>query len=75
MPLARPKLVFGLRINNEQIVTAVTVIAAMAAVYVVLRHTPLGRAMRAVSDNPSLAAARGIDRERISLDLGDRRHS
>lgn len=65
LPLARPKLVFGLRINNEQIVTAVTVIAAMAAVYVVLRHTPLGRAMRAVSDNPSLAAARGIDRERI----------
>src|SRR5262249_34477831 len=25
----------------------------------------LGRAMRAVSDNPTLAAARGIDRERI----------
>jgi branched-subunit amino acid ABC-type transport system permease component len=65
LPLARPKLVFGLRINNEQIFTAVAVIAAMTAVYVVLRHTPLGRAMRAVSDNPALAAARGIDRERI----------
>ena len=62
LPLARPKLVFGLRINNEQIFTAVAVIAAMTAVYVVLRHTPLGRAMRAVSDNPALAAARGIDR-------------
>jgi len=46
-------------------VTAAAVIVAMTAVYVVLRHTPLGRAMRAVSDNPSLAAARGIDRERI----------
>ena len=65
LPLARPKLVFGLRINNEQIFTAVAVIAAMTGVYVVLRHTPLGRAMRAVSDNPALAAARGIDRERI----------
>jgi branched-subunit amino acid ABC-type transport system permease component len=65
LPLARPKLILGLRVNNEQIVTAVTVIAAMLAVYVLLRHTPLGRAMRAVSDNPSLAAARGIDRERI----------
>jgi branched-subunit amino acid ABC-type transport system permease component len=65
LPLARPKLLFGLRINNEQMVTAVAVIAAMAVVYVVLCHTPLGRAMRAVSDNPALAAARGIDRERI----------
>jgi branched-subunit amino acid ABC-type transport system permease component len=37
----------------------------MLAVYVILRHTALGRAMRAVSDNPALAAARGIDRERI----------
>jgi branched-subunit amino acid ABC-type transport system permease component len=54
-----------LRINNEQIVTAAAVVIAMAAVYVLLRHTPLGRAMRAVSDNAPLAAARGIDRERI----------
>jgi branched-subunit amino acid ABC-type transport system permease component len=65
LPLARPKFVFGLRINNEQIVTAAAVIVGMAAVYVLLRHTPLGRAMRAVSDNAALAAARGIDRERI----------
>ena len=65
LPLARPKLVFGLRINDEQMVTAAAVIVAMAAVYVLLRHTPLGRAMRAVSDNAPLAAARGIDRERI----------
>jgi branched-subunit amino acid ABC-type transport system permease component len=65
LPLARPKVVLGLRINSEQMVTAAAVIVAMTAVYVVLRHTPLGRAMRAVSDNPSLAAARGIDRERI----------
>ena len=65
LPLARPRLIFGLRINNEQVVTAAAVIVAMAAVYVLLRHTPLGRAMRAVSDNAALAAARGIDRERI----------
>jgi branched-subunit amino acid ABC-type transport system permease component len=65
LPLARPKFVFGLRINNEQMVTAAAVIAGMVAVYVMLRHTPLGRAMRAVSDNAALAAARGIDRERI----------
>jgi branched-subunit amino acid ABC-type transport system permease component len=65
IPLARPQIVFGLRVNNEQMVTAATTLAAMVAVYVILRHTAFGRAMRAVSDNPSLAAVRGIDRERI----------
>jgi branched-subunit amino acid ABC-type transport system permease component len=65
IPLAHPQIVFGLRVNNEQMVTAATTLAAMVAVYVILRHTAFGRAMRAVSDNPSLAAVRGIDRERI----------
>jgi branched-subunit amino acid ABC-type transport system permease component len=65
LAIARPKHFLGLRINNEQIITAVTVIAAMIVVYLILRHTALGRAMRAVADNPSLAAARGIRRESI----------
>jgi branched-subunit amino acid ABC-type transport system permease component len=65
LAIARPKHFLGLRINNEQIITAATVIAAMIVVYFILRHTALGRAMRAVADNPSLAAARGIQRESI----------
>jgi branched-subunit amino acid ABC-type transport system permease component len=63
--IARPKHLLGLRINNEQIITAMTAIAAMVAIYFILRHTALGRAMRAVADNPSLAAVRGIRRESI----------
>lgn len=63
--IARPHRVFDLRINAEQIYTAATALGAMLAVYIILRHTPLGRAMRAVSDNPALAAVRGIDRERV----------
>jgi branched-subunit amino acid ABC-type transport system permease component len=63
--IARPLLIFDLRVNAEQMYTAATAISAMIAVYIILRHTPLGRAMRAVSDNPTLAAVRGIDRERI----------
>lgn len=63
--IARPKYLLGLRINNEQIITAATALAAMIAVYLILRHTSLGRAMRAVADNPSLAAVRGIQRESI----------
>lgn len=63
--IARPKYFLGLRINNEQIITAATALTAMLAVYLILRHTSLGRAMRAVADNPSLAAVRGIQRESI----------
>lgn len=63
--IARPKYVFGLRVNNEQLITATTVVVAMIAVYFILRHTALGRAMRAIADNPSLAAVRGIRRESI----------
>jgi branched-subunit amino acid ABC-type transport system permease component len=63
--IARPQRFFDLRVNAEQIYTAVTALSAMVAIYVILRHTPLGRAMRAVSDNPALAAARGIERESV----------
>lgn len=56
---------WGLRFNAEQGYTAVTAIAAMTAVYVLLSHTRLGRSMRAVSDNATLAAVRGISREAV----------
>jgi branched-subunit amino acid ABC-type transport system permease component len=64
-PIIHSQRILGLRINFEQIVTAATALGGMLLVYVILRHTPLGRAMRAVSDNPALAAVRGIDRERV----------
>jgi branched-subunit amino acid ABC-type transport system permease component len=63
--VARPIRWHGLRINHEQIITAITVAAALLVLHVVLRHTPLGRAMRAVADNAPLAAVRGIERELI----------
>ena len=65
VPIARGQELLGLRVNQEQMITAATALAAMAAIYVILRHTALGRAMRAVSDNAPLAAVRGIDREKI----------
>lgn len=65
VPLSRPHRILDLRINNELLITAAVSIAGMALVYLVLKHTSLGRAMRAVADNPNLAAARGIDREKI----------
>jgi branched-subunit amino acid ABC-type transport system permease component len=65
IPLARPHEILGVQVNSEQVITALTALSAMAAVYVILRHTWLGRAMRAVSDNPALAAVRGIHPGRI----------
>jgi branched-subunit amino acid ABC-type transport system permease component len=56
----------GVRINNEQITTAVVVAICLVVLDVVLRLTPLGRAMRAVADNAALAAVRGVERRVIA---------
>lgn len=62
--VARPVLWNGLRLNREQLVIAVVVVVVLLAVAVVVKRTKLGRAMRAISDNPALADARGIKRAR-----------
>jgi len=64
--IARPVRWHGLRVNHEQLVTAVTVIVCVILVQLVLHASPLGRAMRATADNPSLAAVRGIERNTIA---------
>ena len=56
---------WDLRFNAEQGYTAATAFVAMIAVYVLLSHTRLGRSMKAVADNPTLAAVRGISREAV----------
>jgi branched-subunit amino acid ABC-type transport system permease component len=52
----------GVRLNPEQGYAAITVVIALGAMYFLLNQSSLGRAMRAVADNPPLAAVRGIDR-------------
>jgi branched-subunit amino acid ABC-type transport system permease component len=54
-----------LRVNAEEAYTAVTAFSAMIAIYILLSHTALGRSMRAVADNPTLASVRGVDRESV----------
>ncbi len=63
--LARPLRLFGLRINFEQITTLIAVVAVLAGIWVLFRFTRIGRAMRAVADNPDLAAVRGIGRRGV----------
>lgn len=63
--IARPFRVMDIRMNKEQMITIVVSTVAMLAMYVLLTRTPVGRAMRAVADNPSLALVRGIESGRI----------
>lgn len=66
VPLSRPIRWEGIRINQEQITTAVTVLVCLVLVDALLRFSPLGRAMRAVADNASLAAVRGVERRTVA---------
>jgi branched-subunit amino acid ABC-type transport system permease component len=64
VPVARPLLWNGLRLNHEQLTIAVVALSAMVVVGFILKRTRLGRAMRAISDDPDLAEVRGIRRAR-----------
>jgi neutral amino acid transport system permease protein len=57
----------GLRIGQTELLVVVVGIAVLAAVAAVVRFTMLGRRMRALSDDISLAEVAGIDTRRIIL--------
>ena len=63
--LARPFRFAGVRMNQEQMITLAVSTAAMILMWLLLTHSPMGRAMRAVADNPSLALVRGIESPRV----------
>ncbi|EHD20399.1 MULTISPECIES: branched-chain amino acid ABC transporter permease [Brenneria] len=63
--VARPLLWGGLRINHEQLLTAGISFGCLALIGLIFHYTRLGRAMRAVADNPDLAATRGISHQRV----------
>lgn len=60
-----PVRIGPLLLNQQSIFSAVIALVAIAAVGYFLLGTRTGRATRAVSDNPALAAASGISVERI----------
>jgi branched-subunit amino acid ABC-type transport system permease component len=61
MELARPFRFLDIRMNREQMIAFVVATLAMGIMWVLLTRMPIGRAMRAVADNPALAQVRGID--------------
>ena len=65
MELARPFRFLDIRMNREQMITIVVATAAMLLMWMLLTRLPIGRAMRAVADNPALALVRGIESPRV----------
>lgn len=66
VPLQRPYRIGDMRITKEQIEILVCAVVLAIGLHLLLKHTRIGRAMRAVSDNPMLAAIRGVDAARVT---------
>lgn len=60
LPLSRPTTFAGLRFTHETIFVIAMALVATTVVGLILGYTRLGRALRAVADNASLANVRGL---------------
>ena len=56
-----PHTLGGAVINDVQLIIVLTALAMMAGLLLLVHHSRLGRAMRAVAENPSAAALMGVD--------------
>jgi branched-chain amino acid transport system permease protein len=55
----------GLRITLKDVIVIASSLAVMVGLYVLVRHTRLGKAMRATAQNPVAARLMGIDVDRV----------
>lgn len=60
LQIARP-IAFGLKATPNQIALLIVAGVLLIGVHLLLSRTQIGRAMRAVSENPALARAAGVD--------------
>jgi branched-chain amino acid transport system permease protein/neutral amino acid transport system permease protein len=65
LPMARDWRVLGIHIGPQQLENLAIAAVATACVFGFLSFTRIGKAMRAVADNPMLADIKGIDAVRI----------
>ncbi|MGI5168177.1 ABC transporter permease subunit [Spirillospora sp. CA-253888] len=56
----------GVALDSDQLTTFALAVLAAAALWAVMRHTPLGLRMRATVDRRELAAMRGVDADAAS---------
>lgn len=68
-PLMRAWNFSGIRILPTDLYIALAAAAALLVMFVLLYWLPVGRRMRAVADNPELAAASGISVRRVMITL------
>ncbi|MET0605198.1 MAG: branched-chain amino acid ABC transporter permease [Beijerinckiaceae bacterium] len=67
LPILRDMRFGDIRIGPQQAQNAAIAVGIMVAVFAFLRLTRVGRAMRAVADNPDLARLKGIVPARVEL--------
>jgi branched-chain amino acid transport system permease protein/neutral amino acid transport system permease protein len=66
LPIRRDWQVAGLRIGPQQVEDLAIAVVAMVAVFLFLGFTRMGKAMRAVADNPALADIKGINPDAVA---------
>jgi branched-chain amino acid transport system permease protein len=66
LPIMRDWRFAGLRVGPQQLEDLAISAAAVAALFTFLAFTRLGKAMRAVADNPTLAMIKGVDADQIA---------
>ena len=66
VPIQRDWVIAAVRIGPQQFYNFLLAGAIMTALFLLLRFTRIGKAMRAVADNPGLADIKGINPDRIA---------
>ncbi|MDJ0631465.1 MAG: branched-chain amino acid ABC transporter permease [Rhodobacter sp.] len=61
LPLVRDTRFGDVRVNPQQLENLALAVVIMVLVFTALKYTRMGKAMRAVADNPGLADLKGID--------------
>jgi neutral amino acid transport system permease protein len=67
LPVAEAIDMFGLRVKYSSIIILGVSVVAMVALHFLLQKTKIGKAMRAVADDPDLAKVTGINVEQVVL--------
>lgn len=62
-----PWRVFGVAVKPDHVTIVVCAAVLVVGLHLFLHRTKLGKAMRAMADNPDLASITGIDNERVIL--------
>lgn len=66
LPIARDWIFGGVRVGPQQMQNLAVSVVVMALVFAFLTFTRIGKAMRAVADNPALADIKGINADTVA---------